>query len=160
MIPVDTLLFVLKLFSALGSGLIAGVFFAFSSFVMTALARLSPAQGVAAMQSINVAVINPVFMTAFLGTGVACFFLTGYSLLRESGAAYLMVGSLLYLVGTVGVTLVFNVPLNDALARVEPGSADGARLWATYLADWTMWNHVRTGAALGASALLILALRE
>ncbi|MGD9741821.1 MAG: hypothetical protein AB7V53_04220, partial [Dongiaceae bacterium] len=57
----ETLLPVLTFLSALGAGLIAGLFFAFSSFVMAALARLPADQGVAAMQSINTAVLNPVF---------------------------------------------------------------------------------------------------
>jgi uncharacterized membrane protein len=51
----DGLLFVLTLFAALGCGLVAGVFFAFSTFVMKALARLPAEQGIAAMQAINAA---------------------------------------------------------------------------------------------------------
>ena len=125
-------MFALKLFSALGCGLIAGVFFAFSSFVIKALARLQPTPGIAAMQSINITVINPLFMAAFLGTAAACIFLFVSSLLKwhQPGAAYLLIGSLLYLVGTLGVTIVFNVPLNDALAKVDPGSADGLNKYA------------------------------
>lgn len=68
----ETLLFALRLVSALGSGLIAGVFFAFSTFVMTALARRPPAEGMAAMQAINVAVLNPLFLGVFVGTAVTC----------------------------------------------------------------------------------------
>ncbi|NJO43384.1 MAG: DUF1772 domain-containing protein [Cyanobacteria bacterium CRU_2_1] len=160
MTTVDHLFFALKLFSALGCGLVAGIFFAFSTFVMSALARLQPPQGIAAMQSINITVINPWFMTAFLGTGMACVLLTASSLLKwhQSGAAYLLVGSLLYLVGTIGVTIAFNVPLNDALAIVKPDSTEGATLWASYLTNWTIWNHVRTVAALAAAALLTIAL--
>jgi len=160
MATVNHSLFALKLFSALGCGLIAGVFFAFSTFVMSALARLQPSQGIAAMQSINITVINPWFMAAFLGTAAACIFLAISSLLKwhQPGAAYLLLGSLLYLVGTVGVTIVFNVPLNDALATVKPGSPDGVNLWASYLANWTVWNHVRTAAALAAAASLTIAL--
>jgi uncharacterized membrane protein len=152
--------FALKLFSALGCGLIAGVFFAFSSFVMSALAQLQQAQGIAAMQLINITVINPLFMTVFLGTAVACLFLAISSLLRwhQPGAVYLFVGSLLYLIGTVLVTIVFNVPLNDALAKVDPSSTDGAKLWVSYLANWTVWNHVRTVAALAAAAAFTIAL--
>ena len=152
--------FALKLFSALGCGLIAGVFFAFSSFVMNALAQLQPTQGIAAMQLINITVINPLFMAAFLGTAAACIFLVVSSLLRwhQPSAAYLLVGSLLYLIGTVGVTIVCNVPLNEALARVEPDSTEGASLWVSYLANWTAWNHVRTIAALAATAMLTIAL--
>ncbi|WP_290889540.1 hypothetical protein [Fischerella sp.] len=86
----STLFFVLKLFAALGCGLIAGVFFAFSTFVMSALARLQPAQGIAAFQSINITVYNPWFMGTFLGTAVACLFLAVSSLLKwqQPGAAY------------------------------------------------------------------------
>jgi len=66
MATVDDLLFALTLCAALGCGLMAGVFFAFSSFVMNALARLTPGEGIAAMQSINVAVINPLVHGSFL----------------------------------------------------------------------------------------------
>lgn len=156
----DPLFFALKLFAALGCGLVAGIFFAFSTFVLKALAQQPPAQGIAAMQAINITVINPWFMIAFLGTAVACLFLVVSSLLKwhQPGAAYLLVGSLLYLVGTLLVTIAFNVPLNDALATVEPGSTDGANLWASYLANWTTWNHIRTAAALAAAASLTIAL--
>lgn len=156
----DDLLFVLTLLSALGCGLIAGVFFAFSTFVMKALARLPPAQGIAAMQSINVAVINPWFMAAFLGTAGACAVLAVSSLLawQEPGAAYRLAGSLLYLAGTLLVTLACNVPRNDALAAVDPASPESARLWTGYVASWTAWNHVRTAAALLGAAALTLAL--
>lgn len=153
-------LFALKLVAVLGCGLIAGVFFAFSTFVMSALARLEPAQGIAAMQSINITVINPLFMLAFLGTAAACVFLAISSLFKwhQPGTAYLLVGSLLYLVDTVGVTMMCNVPLNEALAKVSPDSTDGAKLWASYLTNWTIWNHVRTVAALAAAASFTIAL--
>ncbi|MEG3862026.1 DUF1772 domain-containing protein [Microcoleus sp. herbarium12] len=152
--------FALKLFSALGCGLIAGVFFAFSTFVMNALSRLPPAQGIAAMQSINITAIDPLFMTALFGTAAACIFLIISSFKsHQPGAAYLLIGGLLYLVGTVFVTIAFNVPLNDALAKVEPGSAEGAKLWASYLVSWTMWNHIRALAAFVAAALFAIALR-
>ncbi|MEG5128284.1 DUF1772 domain-containing protein [Microcoleus sp. ARI1-B5] len=135
----------------------AGVFFAFSTFVMNALSRLPRAQGIAAMQSINITAINPLFMTALFGTAAACIFLIISSFKsHQPGAAYLLVGSLLYLVGTVSVTIAFNVPLNDALAKVEPSSAEGAKLWASYLTNWTIWNHIRSAAALAAAALLIV----
>jgi len=158
--PFDGWLGVLTFGTALGCGLIAGVFFAFSTFVMPALARLPPAQGIAAMQSINVSAITPSFMVALFGTGAACAFLAGLSLLTPSrrGAWFVLAGSLLYLVGNVLVTIAFNVPRNDALAAVEPASADGAVLWASYLTGWTAWNHVRTFTALAAAGLLTIAL--
>jgi uncharacterized membrane protein len=156
----DNLVFVITLVSALGCGLIAGAFFAFSSFVMKALAQLPASQGIAAMQSINIVVINPVFMMVFLGTAAACLVLAVLSFVRwhKPGAAYLLAGSLLYLIGTILVTMLFNVPRNDGLAAVDPASVDGATLWTSYVSSWTTWNHVRTGAALGAAALFSIAL--
>jgi uncharacterized membrane protein len=146
-------LFVVTFCTALGSGLVGGVFFAFSTFIMSALARLPAPQGIAAMQSINVAVITPLFMLALFGTGAACLFLGGYVLFtwQRPGAAYLLAGSLLYFIGVVVVTIVFNVPRNNALAAVDPTSAEGARLWSDYLSTWTAWNHVRTITALAAA---------
>jgi uncharacterized membrane protein len=157
----EDLLYVVTLLSALGCGLIAGVLFAFSAFVMNALARLPPAQGIAAMQSINVAVINPWFMTAFLGTAALCILLAAASLFtwHQPGSGYRLAGSVLYLAGTILVTMACNVPRNDALAAVDPASADGASLWAGYVTSWTAWNHVRTAAALAAALVLTLALR-
>ena len=153
-------LFALTLLSALGSGLVAGAFFAFSAFVMGALGRLPAAHGIAAMQSINVVVINPWFLGVFVGTAAACALLVVAALLswQEPGAMFLLAGALLYFAGTFLATMFFNVPLNDALAAVAPDSSEGASLWSRYLVTWTNWNHVRTIAALAASAVLTIAL--
>lgn len=78
----EQLCFPLKLIAVLGCGLIAGVFFAFSTFVMKALAQHPAAQGIATMQSINITVINPWFMTAFLGASVVCLVLIVSSLFQ------------------------------------------------------------------------------
>jgi uncharacterized membrane protein len=154
----DRVFVLLAFASALGCGLNAGVFFAFSSFVMPALARLPAPQGIAAMNSINVLAVTPVFMTALFGTALSCLLLGVWTLMtwQRPGASYLVAGAALYLVGTVLVTMMFNVPRNNALAAVNPSSADGGRLWTDYLATWTGWNHVRATAALIAAALLTM----
>ncbi|GLI04558.1 membrane protein [Paenibacillus tyrfis] len=156
------LLFGLTYASALGSGLIAGLFFAFSTFVMSALARLPAEQGIAAMQSINVTVLNPLFSLVFMGTALACVILGIASLTKwgTASAAYVLAGCILYFVGSFLVTIIFNVPLNDALAAVAPGSSEGAQLWNLYLSKWVAWNHVRTIASLAALASFILAIRK
>jgi uncharacterized membrane protein len=153
--------FALSLLSALGSGLMAGVFFAFSAFVMKALARLPAANGIVAMQSINVAVINPLFMAVILGTAAVSLVLLLLCLTSFSGPGglYPIAGSVLYLVGTFAVTFVFNVPRNNALAAMQPTAPHGAAAWAGYVAGWTAWNHARTIAALAAPGLFCLALR-
>jgi uncharacterized membrane protein len=156
----DGLLIALTFLAALGSGLIAGVFFAFSGFVMAALGRLPADQGVAAMQAINVAVLNPWFFVAFFGTAAVCAVLAVAALFRwnEAGAILLLAGSLLYLVGTIIVTLRLNVPLNNALAAAQPERAESAALWTRYRTEWTAWNHLRTAASLAAAAAFIGAL--
>ncbi len=146
--------------AALSSGMVAGVFFAFSSFVMPALGRIQPDQGIAAMQSINVAVITPGFMLLLFGTGVISLGLGIGAISRwgHTGPILILAASALYLMGCIGVTMGGNVPLNDALAAIRPGSDDGAALWALYLREWTFWNHVRTAASAGTCALYIAAL--
>ena len=149
----------LTLLAALGSGLIAGFFLAFSATVMWALERQPTPAGIATMQAINVVVLNPIFLGVFFGTAILSLVLDIVALVRwsESGSGYLLAGSLLYFVGTFLVTLVFNVPLNNRLAAVEPDSAEGRTVWTHYLSAWTAWNHVRTVASLAAAACLILA---
>ncbi|HEY9735588.1 MAG TPA: anthrone oxygenase family protein [Trichocoleus sp.] len=159
--PSEPAYFTLKLATALGCSLVAGIFFAFSTFVMRALAQLPLAQGIAAMQAINITVINPWFMTVFIGTAIACVYLAARALYtwQQPGAAYLLAGSLLYLVSTFLVTIAENVPLNNALAEVSPSTPEAARVWTNYLTYWPLWNHIRTAAALAAATALTLALR-
>lgn len=157
---VDSLFFTLTLLAALGCGVVAGIFFIFSNCVMSALARLQPPQGIAAMQAINSTILNPLFFVVFLGTAVTSILLTISLLWRwqQPGAVTLLAGSLLYLVGAILVTIVFNVPMNESLDTVKPKSVEAANLWAKYLTNWTAWNHVRTVAALLAATSFILAL--
>jgi uncharacterized membrane protein len=157
----NDVLVALTFVTALGCGLSAGALFAFSSFVMKALARLQPAQGIAAMQSINVVAVTPVFMTALFGTAVACVAVAVWALAdwHDSFGPWLIAGSALYLAGPIGLTIGYHVPRNDALAAVEPAAPDAEAHWRRYVAEWTRWNHVRVVAGLAAAAALTEALR-
>ncbi|MEU5686999.1 anthrone oxygenase family protein [Streptomyces venezuelae] len=157
---IDGPYFVLTVLGALACGLAAGVFAAFSTFVMKGLAALPPAQGIAAMNRINVSAVTPAFMAIFLGATGLCVVLAvvTFVLWPDEGTFELLLGSALYVVGSFGVTVVANIPRNDALAKVDPDSAEGAAYWRTYVSEWTVWNHVRTGASLAATAAFILAL--
>ena len=145
----------LTLAAILGSGLMAGLFFAFSTAVMGALARLPEGQGAAAMNAVNVVIVNPVFLTVFMGMTVVALALGARAVLgwSQPESAWLLAGSVCYLVGIFGVTAAFNVPLNDALAAA-PGDA---QVWSHYLAAWVPWNHVRTLAGLAALACFTMA---
>ena len=153
-------LYAATLATALGCGLVAGVFFAFSSFVMASLKRLPAADGIAAMQSMIIVAVTPVFMGALFGTAAACLGLMVWAVISwgEGPATLVLAGCVLYLVGTIGVTMARNVPLNNKLARLHPQGADARAHWAKYVTRWTAWNHVRTIAALAAAALLTVAL--
>ncbi len=148
--------------AAIGGGLVAGIFYAFSSFVMGALGRLPAGQGIEAMQAINVVVINRSFMLAFFGTALLCCGLLVASYLRwnDGEGRLLLFGSLLYLIGTIGVTMAFNVPLNNALAAVRPETAEAASVWAHYLERWTRWNTVRTVASTAAMIVFVSAMLQ
>ncbi len=147
-------------FAAIGCGLLAGLYFAFSTFVMTSLGRIDQAAGITAMNAINVDIVRSLFMPFFLGTTLACAALAVLGGLRwqEPGAAAMACGGILYVVGMFAVTAVFNVPLNNQLAAVDPASPAAATVWARYLTDWTFWNHVRTIASTAAAALFIAAI--
>ena len=153
-----TLYAIVILLAALGSALIGGLFFAFSTFIMRALAARPAGEGMAAMVSINRAILRSLFMPAFLGTALLCGLAGAWAFTNwDPGGWYVSVGALLYLAGSIVVTMIWNVPLNNRIDRADP-AADNAALWADYLRRWTLWNHVRTLACLAAAALFVLAL--
>jgi uncharacterized membrane protein len=122
-------------FSAIGCGLMAGVYFAFSTFIMTALGRLDQAAGIAAMHAINVDIVRSLFMPLFLGTTMA-------------GAALVVMGVSRF--GEPGAV--------SMIAAVQPSAPEAGVVWVTYLKDWVLWNHVRTVASVGGCACFIVAL--
>ena len=147
-------------FSAIGSGLVAGLFFAFSTFIMTALARIPQGHGISAMQSINSTILRSLFMPLFFGTALASLLIAGGALLRwdEPGAMAMLAAGSIYFVGMFLCTIFFNVPLNNVLAAVDPGSAEAASVWSRYVKVWTAWNHVRTVASTAAFGLFIISI--
>lgn len=155
-----TALIALAVASSVVAGLVGGVFFAFSVFVMRALADQPSAQGVAAMQRINITVINPVFLGSFLGAVplIAAATLVARAAGHSQAFAWLALSFGVYLLGSVAVTIMFNVPRNNKLAALQPGSAEAAAYWPVYVREWLFWNHVRCIASLAAAAAAAFAL--
>lgn len=148
----------LLLVATVGAGLNAGLFFIFSVCIMAALARLPAGEGITAMNAINAVIQNPLFFAAFMGTALLAVAIVVLALLSGAAGSALAIGAaVLFLVGTLGVTIVFNVPMNNALAAVNATSAQGDALWNTYLSQWTAWNHVRTVSSIGSLVLFVLA---
>lgn len=137
-------------------GLMGGFFYAFSVCVMGGLNRIAPDSAIMAMQSINVVVRNPMFFFTFFCTplislAAALSFMANGQ--RPVGLFFAW-SALIYVIVVIIVTMVVNVPMNEALALVDPAAPDNAETWKTYSERWTFWNTVR---AFGGSAALLVA---
>jgi len=145
--------------SAIGCGLMAGVYFAFSAFIMTSLGRIAPASGIAAMNAMIVDIVGSSFMPVFLLTTLSAASLVVLGVVRwgQPGSALMVIGGVIYVLGMFVVTMMFNQPLNVALAAADPAS-QGVDFWSRYLTEWTMWNHVRTVASTIATGMFVAAL--
>lgn len=151
---------ILLWFSAIACALLGGVYFAFSAFIMAAL-REAGQSGVNAMNAINRVILRSLFMPLFFGTTLSSAALAVIGILKFSDprAPWLIAGGLLYVLGMFVVTVLFNVPLNNALMNVTAESRTGTAIWNDYLRRWTRWNHVRTASCLAAAVAFVWALR-
>ncbi len=140
---------VLTTIAAVGSGMVAGIFFAFSVFLMRAFGELPDEQGIAVMQTVNRVIVTPLFLLLFLGTAVLG------AVLAIAGPAPRTAGGALYVVGALLVTITRNVPWNTELDARSPET--GGEYWRGYLRRWTAWNHVRTLGATAAAVAFTLA---
>jgi uncharacterized membrane protein len=145
----------LTIFALVGSGLVAGTFFAFSTFIMQAFAARPADEAAPAMKEINTVILRSPFIAVFIGVAIASLILAVYSFVypASTGSYLLVAGSAAYLVLCFGVTMVLNVPLNNRLAAVEPGDMMAKAVWDEYLEGWTRWNHIRTVGGLLAALL-------
>ena len=145
--------------AAAGAGVVGGVLFAFSAFVMPALRSLPDEQGMAAMQAINKFAPTPVFMSALFATALLSCGLGVSALahLDQPAGCFRLAGSVLYL-ATIVITAVYHMPHNNALALIAPTSAGSASVWRHYASSWTLWNHLRTATAVSGGVSLVLSL--
>lgn len=152
-LPVTVLLWA----AALGSGLLAGVYFAFSGFIMKSFDKLETAQSITAMNSINEIILRSLFMPVFFGSTIISLLLIVAASVYwdEAGAGPALVAGMVYFFGMFLCTVVFNVPLNNALARLNPEGETAQQGWSRYLNNWTKWNHLRTLSSLATCVLCI-----
>ena len=147
----STPLFTLMLwFAAIGSGLMAGIYFAFSAFIMKSFGRMDTTHAITAMNAINETILRTWFMPLFFGTSIVSVLLSSFSIIHwnEIGTGLGLMAGIVYFVGMFICTVVFNVPLNNSLARANPGSDESRQIWSHYLKTWTSWNHLRTLSSL------------
>jgi len=150
----------LTVITAIGAATAGGVFFTFSAFVMPALRRLPPSQGIAAMQSINVTAVRAPLMILLFGTAAASVALGIHAVLNlgDRREVFILVAAVVYIVGCIIVTAGFHVPRNDALAKLDPDAASSLSDWRSYVTAWTAGNHVRAAAGIIAATLYVIAL--
>ncbi|MFB9149719.1 anthrone oxygenase family protein [Roseovarius ramblicola] len=144
--------------TALGMALVAGVFLAFSDFVMRALGLARGLAGVEAMQAINREVYGSAFLVALLGLAPVAVALGLYAVMRAEGSAapWFIAGAALYVIGTVLVTMLGNVPMNKRLDAMATDAPETLVYWRQYARRWTRFNHLRTLASgLAAGAFMV-----
>ena len=142
-------------------GLMAGLFYSYSCSVNVGLGKLPDAQYVAAMQSINRAIQNPVFFTSFFGSILFLPICTclKYSIPLSSSFWLLITSALIYFIGSFGVTIFGNVPLNNTLESFSSATASKEEIHLHRIAFETKWNNlhfIRTVATIVSFILLLL----
>ncbi|MCC5942114.1 MAG: DUF1772 domain-containing protein [Balneolaceae bacterium] len=154
------MLFTLTFIAAIGSALMAGLFFAFSNFVMQALGQLPPANGISAMQAINKTVQNALFFLVFMGTAAISLFLILNAIIQwvPCQPTRFLFGGLFYLTCSFLMTVFLHVPLNNRLEQANTHSEKSLNFWDVYLRRWTSWNHIRTLGSLAATVFYIMAM--
>ena len=151
----------LTIVAAVGAGISAGVYFAFATFVMPGLRRVSHSQAISAMNGINKsALASLVLMLALFGMGIVCVLLmiSGFRSLDDPKAVWVIAGAVLYIVSVL-ITVMYHVPHNDQLLKVDPNGAGAGSTWSHFYSSWMAWNTVRTLTAAGGTVGLVLALR-
>jgi len=139
------------------SGLLAGLFYAYSVSVMRGLARTADRTFVESMRQINVAILNGWFALGFVGAPLATALALVVHFDGDDRAAVAWIAlALVSALFTLAVTLTVNVPLNDELASAEAGDAGVAR--GRFEGRWVRWNLARTISSAAGFGFLVLAL--
>jgi uncharacterized membrane protein len=148
--------------AALGSGLVAGIYFAFSAFIMQAFDKIDATHSIAAMNSINKTILRSLFMPLFFSSSIVSVLLIIVAIAHwsEAGSGLTLIAGAVYFIGMFVCTVLFNVPLNNSLARPSSTSDDALLVWSHYLATWTRWNHLRTVSSLLSCVLCIWLLTD
>ncbi|NNJ74916.1 MAG: DUF1772 domain-containing protein [Anderseniella sp.] len=157
----DDLILIACAAAVVACGLIAGVFLAFSDFVMKSLFAAGPASGIETMQLINRKVYGSVFMALLIAMLVISVALVPYAVVYITSPAvtWIVSGCVLYVIGVFMVTVAFNVPMNQRLDAMNHESTETASYWTVYASSWTLWNHVRTIASIGSVVCFLIAIR-
>lgn len=135
--------------TTVATALVAGLFYTWSCGIVLGLGKLNDKEYLQAMQSINRAIQQPVFLIVFMGALIllpASAWLS-YDAQQTSTFNWLLAASLLYLTGVFGVTIAGNVPLNNMLDVIKLDESVPESLAQTreaFESKWNLLNRVRT----------------
>lgn len=152
---------IIMFLSIILTGLTAGLLFAYSVSVIPGLARVSDLEYIHAMQSINREIQNPVFFLCFFGAFIALI-ISVFQYYPEPGIPFgLLLGAVIfYGIGVLGVTMFFNVPLNNMLDQfraLENGGSEIGQIRQLYESRWNFWHYIRTLSSIIAFVMALLA---
>lgn len=153
---IDSIGYLVVWLGTISIGIMGGVYFTFSAFVMRSLDKLPAGNAIAAMNSINRVILGSAFMPLFFGSSLLAIALVVLGpMLFDGVAGYLVAAAgLVYFTGMLVVTIAGNVPLNERLAGFDAETGDAAVSWRDYLRHWSRWNDVRTVSSVLALAML------
>lgn len=150
---------ILLLLAGITTALMAGLFFSWSVAVMPGLSLLRNDQYLAAMQAMNRAILNPLFLICFM-LPVALLPLAAYRYYHTVGFVWLLAAAVLYVAGVFLVTMIGNVPVNDQLDKMQLTLSIADDLQAMRMRienTWVWLNHIRTIAAVAAIICVLYA---
>lgn len=152
----------LLVFTATLTGLMAGLFFAWSCSVTLGLAHVPDTTYLTAMQAMNRAIQNPVFFICFLGAVIFLPICAYQQYHHQAHARFwlLLAATALYFIGIIGVTFIGNVPLNQTLDKFNVHVASSQQMAvqrAQFESLWNRLNNVRTVMSTLSFILVVIA---
>jgi len=147
--------------------LVAGLLFAFAAVVMPGIKRLDNGDFIRSFQVMDRVIQNnqPLFVVVWVGSVLALLTAAVLGLWELSGANRLLLAitALIYLIGVQLPTITINIPLNNALQKLDVGRMDDTtrkRARDGFEPRWNRWNVMRAvGASLTSVLLVLLLLR-
>lgn len=144
--------------------LTAGFLFAFAVVVMPGLKKLDNRSFIRTFQVIDGVIQNgrPLFIVVWLGsiTALIVSAIPSFSQMSNWNDNVIVFATLAYFFGVQVSTVVYNIPLNNKLQKIDVANASEAELDLArqqFEAPWNVWNVRRTMIACLVTALLIAA---
>jgi len=145
--------------TALLNALSTGFFFAWSVSVILGTKKVGHLTYLETMQSINREILNPLFFIVFFGSLIALGITTYLQFNNKTVFVLVLASTIIYLIGTFGVTAFGNVPLNNELEALTITNLKAIELKNFRIYYECAWNHyhgIRTISSMVSFILLLI----